>query len=202
MDSNPSKRDHSFESSLLAGILGPWGEGGDSQDATSGSSWHSRRCAPCHKSCGGSFCSLCFALLGTDRTSASPSSASRSTQHSGCPAALDEARAQLEKNEGEPRLSGMPSYLRTFLSWTVTAVLARGWLGNGCRSQRGQSDTALGCLTREGAVQAVCRDVLAGGDTWEQVGWVDVGRAGIEVRGSGENNQHNTGQWEFTALNQ
>lgn len=112
----PPGRNRSFESSHLAEILGLWGQSGDSQGHTSGSLWHSRRYAPCRKSCGGSFCSLCFALLGTGRTSASPSSASPSPQHSGCPAALDEARAQLEKNEGELRPSGIPSHLRTFPS--------------------------------------------------------------------------------------
>lgn len=122
---------------------------------TSGSWWRSRRCAPCHKSCGGSFCSSCFAPLGTGRTSSSPFSESPSLPHSGCPAALDEARARLEKNK-EP--SGVLSQLRTVLSWAscgagtiqakvphpVPAALTRPGPRNARRSQGGQSETALG----------------------------------------------------------
>lgn len=58
----------------------------------------------------------------------------------------------------------------------VTAALARAWLGNGCRSERGQSETAAGSLTGE---EAVSREVPAWKDTQEQVGWVEgVGKRG------------------------
>lgn len=91
---------------------------------TSGSWWRSRRCAPCQKSCGGSVCSSSFALLGTGRTSSSPSSVSPSPLHSGCPAVLDEARAQLKEDTGAGglRSSGTLGQLRTVFSWIVTCL--------------------------------------------------------------------------------